>query len=387
MGYNAWIDSMAAIGLQRARDYDYLDKQANVASMMQYMLARSNVMFRWHGLPDTVPEEQLEKMLQTQGYAIWGKINDDVYACYGGLGGMLDEYYRPTQAVVAIPYLDYNGTWDIGKDCVLAKNDLMLQGLLHLYAKYCTLINESEISLLLSVVNQRIQAYMTASDDQTLESAKEFLRQVFEGRQGLIAENMIFDSLKVKEIKSGTGFSQSGIIETLQYLRSELYHEIGLASLNTVKKESITRAEYELNTDSLYPLIDDMKRCRIEACEQINEMFGLELEVELNSSWDYRVYNGMSIHNTKDEMDLGELDDEMDGNVGTDDGNGEMDGAVESGNPDEDLPAPPEQDEIAETVEPDDKQLDEDLMDARETSENAEPQNVAEEKEEGNEEN
>lgn len=368
MGYNAWLDSMAAIGLERARDYDYLDKPANIASMTQYMLARTNIMFRWHGLPDTVPEDQFEKMLQTQGYAIWGNIDGKPYACYGGLGGRLDEYYRPTQAIVAIPYLDYNGTWDIGADCVIVKNDLMMQGLLPLYAKYCTLLNEAEISLLLSLVNQRIQAYLTATDDQTYESAKDFLKQIFEGRQGVIAENALFDSLKVKEVKSGTTFSQNNLIETLQYLRSELYHEIGLASLNTIKKERISNAEYELNTDSLYPFVDDMLQCRRDGCEQVNAMFGTGIEVELNSSWDYRIYNGMSIRNTKPEIPLEEVkenfeENEMDRDDGTVDGDSQMDTPDEIGNEDVNLQAQAQPDTVETATEPGADELESDITD------------------------
>ena len=39
-------------------------------------------------------------------------------------------------------------------------------------------------------------------------------------------------------------------------------------------------------------------------------MFGTNIEVELNSSWDYRAYNGMSIHNTNEEIELGEIENE-----------------------------------------------------------------------------
>lgn len=307
MGYRQWLNFMDGIGFSKSCSYDYLDKDSNIASMQQYMLSRSNEMFKWHGLPDTIPETQLEKMLQCQGYAIIGKINGNVYACYGGLGGVMDEYYRPTKAIVSIPYFNFNAEWEIGKDCVVIRNDLMMQGLLPLYAKYCTLINECEISVLLSSVNQRIQAYLIANDDQSAASAMEFLKQVMEGRQGVIADDSLWDRIKVTELKSGSSTSIRQVIEALQYLRSSMFQEIGLASMPNQRREFISTAELHLNSDNLYPLVDDMRRSRKLGIEKANGMFGLELDVELNSSWDYRMLNGMSISNTQEGVSLEDI--------------------------------------------------------------------------------
>ena len=40
-----------------------------------------------------------------------------------------------------------------------------------------------------------------------------------------------------------------------------------------------------MNDDALMPLIDQMLACRKEACEKINKLFGLNIDVELNSAW------------------------------------------------------------------------------------------------------
>ena len=62
-----------------------------------------------------------------------------------------------------------------------------------------------------------------------------------------------------------------------------------------MKRERLTANEVEANTDNLYPLVDDMLKCRRLALEKINEMFGLNIEVQFNSSWDYRLFNGEPI--------------------------------------------------------------------------------------------
>lgn len=76
--------------------YNHLDKKQNVANNITYMLDRSNIMFCYHNLPDTIPARELESILQTNGFVIIGEINGSIYALNGGLGGEYDVYNRPT---------------------------------------------------------------------------------------------------------------------------------------------------------------------------------------------------------------------------------------------------------------------------------------------------
>ena len=292
--------------------YNYLDKETNVNTNIGYMLNRSNIMFKYHNLPDTVPERELEKLNQTNGFSIWCKINGDLYAINGGLGGVGDVYNRPTKATISVPYLNYNATLDIDTDCIIMSNDSNNMGLLPMFAKYCTLMNENEITMLLATVNKRIQNLLSANDDNTVASAKQFLADVFSGKQGVIAESKLFDSLKVNNSTNNNNVSLTDLFEFEQYLKASMYNEIGLSANFNMKRERLTSAEVESNTDNLYPLVDDMLNNRRTAIEKINSMFGTDIEVEFNSSWDYRIFNGASIHNTEVETD-GTTEVETDG--------------------------------------------------------------------------
>lgn len=288
--------------------YDYLDKRKNVVNMVDYMFNRSNIMFKYHGLPETIPENELEKLLQTNGYAIWGKINGELYVINGGLGGENDVYNRPTIATVSVPFLDFNDTWEIDKDCIVMNNDTMKIGLIPMFVKYCTLMNENEITMLLATVNKRVQNLISANDDNTVESAKQFLKDVFDGKTGVIAESKLFDSLKVNNSSTNAQVSLTDLFEYEQYLKASMFNEIGLSANFNMKRERLTSAEIETNSDNLYPLVDDMLNNRRVAIEKINEMFETDITVEFNSSWDYRVFNGASIHNTDVETDVEELE-------------------------------------------------------------------------------
>lgn len=282
------------LGLNSESCYDYLNKRENVTNNILYMLNRTNCMFDYEGLPDSIPKKELERILQTNGYVVIGEIEGDFYALTGGLGGEYDVYNRPTEVVISVPYLNYNATWKLGEDCVLIKNDNNMLGLLPLFGKYCTLLNENEITMLLATVNKRVETLISANDDSTIESARVFLSDIFAGKLGIIGESTLFDSLKVNNAGQ-THSTMKDLFEFHQYLKASLFNEIGLNANFNMKRERLTANEVEMNSDNLYPAVDDMLACRREGFKQLKDLFNIEVEVELNSSWDYRVLNGEPI--------------------------------------------------------------------------------------------
>ena len=282
--------------------YNHLDKKTNVNNHIKYMLNRTVNMFKYHNLPDTIPAKELELLLQCHGYAVICKINGELYAVKAGLGGECDVYGNPTQAIVTVPYLNYNDTLNIDTDCIVMNNDIMQIGLLPMYQKYCALMNENEITMLLVTVNKRIQNFISANDDSTVQSARKFLQNVFDGKMGVIAEQRLFDSLKIAHTGSQTGMSLTELFEFEQYLKASLFNEIGLSANYNMKRERLTKSEVECNTDNLYPLPDEMLSSRREAIDKINNLFGTDILVEFSSSWDYRVLGGVGICNVEDEI-------------------------------------------------------------------------------------
>ena len=292
--------------------YDPKNKVQNIKDYVSYMLVKSSTMFKYHNLPDTLPPEQLELLLQTNGYVIVTKHDGDLYAFMGGLGGEPDVYLRPTIATVSSPALKFNETLKIGSECVVISNDILQNGLLPIYNQYCTLLVENTLTMYISNINKRIPTLISASDDNTVESAKTYIKKMFDGEIGVIAENQLFDSLKTHTNGGETSNKLTELIEYHQYLKAGLLNEIGLNANFNMKRERLLSGEVELNSDSLYPLVDNMYQCRQLAISQINNMYGTNIQVEFNSSWDYRVLQGEPIDTKNDivdpNSDFGELD-------------------------------------------------------------------------------
>lgn len=275
--------------------WDRKEKDRNTRNQVMYMLDRSLLMFEYHGLPDSIPAIELERLLQSNGFAGVTEVQGELYAFYGGLGGEQDVYGRPTTMVISNPALDYNATLTIDEDVILMRNDSMMLGLIPTFAKYCSLLNENEITMALASISQRVNNLISVADDNTASSADKYLKQLEDGKLGYIFESKLFDSLQTNPMNSAGGGSISDLIELQQYLKASMYNEIGLNANYNMKRERLNSAEVEMNSDNLYPLVDNMLEHRRIALEQINEKYGTEITVEFNSSWDYRINQGEDI--------------------------------------------------------------------------------------------
>lgn len=274
--------------------WDRKEKDRNTRNQVMYMLDRSLLMFEYHGLPDSIPAIELERLLQSNGFAGVTEVQGELYAFYGGLGGEQDVYGRPTTMVISNPALNYNETLTIDEDVILMRNDSMMLGLIPTFAKYCSLLNENEITMALASISQRVNNLISVADDNTASSADKYLKQLEDGKLGYIFESKLFDSLQTNPMNSAGG-SISDLIELQQYLKASMYNEIGLNANYNMKRERLNSAEVEMNSDNLYPLVDNMLEHRRIALEQINEKYGTEITVEFNSSWDYRINQGEDI--------------------------------------------------------------------------------------------
>lgn len=263
------------------------DKDRLIKSYINYMLNRTQQMFKYKGLPDSIPQRNLEVILQVNGNAIITKVKNQLYAFFGGLGGELNAYYLPTIATVANPYLNFSKNLTIDKDCIVMANDSLYQGLMPLFNKYASLLAETDISLRFASVNARIPEIVFADNDSTRDSALDYFKQIEDGKEmGIIGSRPFFEGVKTADYSSKTSATNiKDLIELQQYLKSNWFIDLGLNANYNMKREAINESESAMNEDALLPLIDDMLNCRKIGVEKINKMFGTAITVDLSSSW------------------------------------------------------------------------------------------------------
>jgi hypothetical protein len=264
---------------------DFKDKRSGVRQYVSYMLSRTQSMFKYTNLPETIPARMFELYLQCNGNCVVSDVNGELYAFTGSFGGVPDAYYRPTIYTVANPYLNLTKMYKIDEDCILVKNDSMLIGLLPMFERYATMLVENELTIDITLVMSRLSALLSAQDDKTRASAELVLKRIYDGDFGVISESSLLDGIKSQPYASvGNGYIQN-LIEVNQYFKGSWINDIGLQYNANTKRENLTKNETEMNSDYLLPLVDDMLRNRRESINLINEKYGTEITVELASSW------------------------------------------------------------------------------------------------------
>ena len=279
---------------------------------VRYMLSRTQHIFEYTGLPDTIPARMIELYLQTTGHLCFAEHAGELYVYTGGLGGEPDVYYQPTIYTVANPAQDWSRNLKIGRDCTVMRNDSLYTGLLPLMNRYAYHLAENELSLLVADINSRMVSLISASDDRTIDSARKYLSDIEAGKLGIIAENAFLENLKAQPLTSSGG--RNGILDLIeyeQYLRAQWYNDLGLDANYNMKRERINTAEVEMNNDSLTPLIDDMLECRKLGLTEANNLFGTSMEVSLSSAWERnRIEDDALLNEIKNSDDNEEREEE-----------------------------------------------------------------------------
>lgn len=280
--------------------YSITNKTENVINIVDGMLNKTLTMFIYNNLPDTLPIVEIEKVLQINGKGFITMVDGNLVILQGTYNyEKVDIYNSPYEINCYLPNKKKYQTFKIS-DGIIIKNDYLERGLLPIFKKWGYLINESEITLTIANRFKRMVKTFIANDDPTAESVKAYLNKVADGESSLIVGNLLYESIKVDGEKNSNTLHE--LIEYDNYIKSELYKEIGLYSNDNMKKERLLTSEIETGLNSIYPLVDNMLNCRKQAIVKINEKYNTNISVEFTSSWEYRLNLGENLtsENVKD---------------------------------------------------------------------------------------
>ena len=280
------------------------DKKESARAYYRYLLSRVLRMFQYKNLPDTIPHEILDRYLFMNGIACITKVDGQLYAFYGNLGGLQDVYYRPTEFIISNPHIktsdgqlftanvpvfpcdtDYQVGQPIRTEGVLIRNDTEWVGLHPLIARYAYLMAENTLTLRTADVMLRVIALITAKTDKELAAANEYIKSLEKGELGVIGESAFHEGIEMQSPPSNNGSYLTQFIEYQQYLKGSFFGDIGLSANYNMKREAIGKGESTLDQDALLPLAENMLKCRQEDLAKVNDMFGTEISVEFSSSW------------------------------------------------------------------------------------------------------
>lgn len=221
------------------------------------------------------------------GYITFLEKEGKLYAINTGLGGKPNEYYEPTQAILANPVLG-SQTYTIDKDCIVMWNTLNdkeaitgVRGLEPLIHSTATLLTDNIVSINCAQINTRIQALVVADSSATRNSAEAVMKELYSGQPYRVLEESLIESIKVNPITANPAANITELVELQQYIIANFYNNIGIKTNYQMKKERMITDEINSLNDFLAVSLDTMLNSRLEAVKKINEKFGTSIKVSL----------------------------------------------------------------------------------------------------------
>lgn len=266
------------------QDFNATQKKSDILmSNIEKLINMLLELFKYTGLPDSIPFYELEKLLLLTGSASLIKVNGIWYANKSGLGCELDAYYHPKKDIIVNPWIDggISDTRDVDSDnCVLVFNNRLRTSAREIIIKYATLLTEVEITMRNSSKLARVSNFIVANDDRTKASADRALDQIDEGEDiSIIGGSMLPDN--IVSIPFETRYDIEGLTRVRQYAEKSFLKEFGISTNNESKSQYVSDENLTWEFEPSRALITNMFNQRKDDLEKFNSISGFNVQIEL----------------------------------------------------------------------------------------------------------
>lgn len=244
--------------------------------------------FDWINLPDTVDARYLESALLYKGMAVY--FRDDVI---GDLAlnvmykGMMDVYGNPTKREAYSIYNHYRQELD-KTNSVVIWNDYLREPYYTPLVMYAMKLANIDRTIDVNVSAQKTPVLVLGSDQQKLTLQN--LYKEYDGNAPVIFgyKNLDIDSLTV--LKTDAPY----VADKLQQLKTEIFNEVltflGISNVSIQKRERLITDEVTRSEGGTLASRYAYVQARQTAVDEINRMFGANIEVRFKSELDVSKY-------------------------------------------------------------------------------------------------
>lgn len=238
--------------------------------------------FKWNNLPDTVDERFLELTLFEQGMAVFFK--DDVLgylALTTMIGGMLDVYRIPIQRT-AYSNNGFNMKLD-NTDSVIIWNNKLHENMIYGCEMFARRLYECDRTIDVNIKAQKTPILIACSENQRLTLKNTY--EQYTGNAPVIFADKDIDILKsLQSIPTLAPYVADKLLETKTQIWNECLTWLGISNTNYQKKERLISDEVTRNMGGTVASRNSALYMRKQACDEINRMFGLNVDVEFNDN-------------------------------------------------------------------------------------------------------
>lgn len=260
----------------------------NNATWAQYarrLTELSISMFEWKNLPDSVDPRFLELTLFGDGQAVFFKDEVMGYlALQCAANGNFNQYRIPTRRR-AYAVNGYQKDLDMSDSVIIYNNYLRTNSWLdaQMFAKRLYNLDRA-----IDVNANAQKTPILLLCDENLRLTIENIYTQYDGNMPVIfGDRGLNTAMEVKTLNTQAPF----VCDKLYELKTQLWNEaltyLGISSVNSVKKERLITDEVTRNLGATVASRYSRLQARKEACQQINKMFGLNLDCEYRSDIRY----------------------------------------------------------------------------------------------------
>lgn len=235
-------------------------------------------MFEWKNVPESIDVRFLELALFTDGKAIFFEDEELGYlALRCAISGPLD-VYRVPKGRRAYAANGYNRSLNEKDSVIIYNNYLRTNSMLdvELFAKR---LYNLDRAIDVNASAQKTPVLIVCNENERLTLKNVYAK--YEGNEPVIFGDK--DSLNpegLKVLSTGAPY----VADKLYQLKTQIWNEaltyLGISNLSIDKKERLISDEVERNQGGTIASRNSRLEMRKQACEKINRMFGLELDVE-----------------------------------------------------------------------------------------------------------
>lgn len=261
---------------KRRTEADWLNDITFRALYNQYRNMAINV-FKWSGLPEGIEERFIENTLFDFGKILFFRDPQRSYmALRCGQGSQLDVYGEPIRW--RAEGLNYNREYRRDQ-CVLIENNKLRtpthETLFYLVRKLYEAERATDVNLQTSKM-----PWVIVCDEKKVLTYKEVFRKIDNNEPAIFgASGLSLDAVQVLPTRGE--FIGNDLLNYSRGVENKLLTFLGVNNCPIDKKERLVSGEVSSNDEQVEVNAEIMLEARKRACVKINDMFGLNVSVEL----------------------------------------------------------------------------------------------------------
>lgn len=267
---------------------DVTDVFAGYNYYVNYLYEKLIRIFKYDGLPDTIPRDALENYILTFGYAGITKTtleNQEILVAVPctkyGVG--LYPFYEPL-AQYCTPLIQ--GTdLAVGVDIVVVKNNSYQISCDNIVKRYARQLADFDATVNILTSNARVPVLPSFDNEESAESYKAVM---IANRLGQVDTVLDKSFIQKGTFTPYADNSTVAKIEDVVKARNEILRtflsEIGITTAND-KRERMVVDEVNVNSQMLLFNVADMLECRQKAVKEVNALYGTNITVDLSDEY------------------------------------------------------------------------------------------------------